>query len=83
MRRLIQRYLITLENTRQQSPAPRLPGEGLGETVQLRDLITRLEGVLQITAAEDNRRCSTGVTENRTEVMDQIWSFPDRTQQIG
>jgi len=68
MKRLIQRYLITVENTRHQTLAPQPQPERLEEAIQLRDLITRLEGMLKKTGAEDSRR-SPGVAENQREVL--------------
>ena len=71
MKRLIQRYLITVENTRHQSLAPQPQPERLDGALQLRDLIIRLEGVLKKAGAEDSRR-SPGVAENQREVTGQI-----------
>ena len=51
MKRLIQRYLLTVEKTRHQTPAPELVAER-DESQQLRELITRLEGVLRKTESE-------------------------------
>ena len=85
MKRLIQRYLITVENTRHQSLAPQPQPERLDGVIQLRDLIIRLEGVLEKTGAEDSRRSPAGVAENQREVTGQISfdCFPVRIQQIG
>lgn len=51
MKRLIQRYLLTVEKTRHQAHTPELAAER-DESLHLRELITRLEGILRKTESE-------------------------------
>lgn len=51
MKRLIQRYLLTVEKTRHQAHTPELAPER-DESLHLRELITRLEGILRKTESE-------------------------------
>lgn len=65
MRRLIQRYLLTFEKTRYQSAAPQLTVERLGDSRELKDLITQLQGVLK--SSEEIQR-STDAAKSRPKV---------------
>ena len=49
MRRLIQRYLLTIENPNKpfQSHAPQLTVERLGDCGELKDMIAQLQGMLR------------------------------------
>lgn len=49
MRRLIQRYLLASENSKKpcQSDAPQLTAERLGNSSELKDVITQLQGILR------------------------------------
>ena len=49
MRRLIQRYLLTIENPNKpfQSHAPQLTAERLGDCGELKDMIAQLQGMLR------------------------------------
>ena len=49
MRRLIQRFLLTIENSNKpfQSHAPQLTAERLGDCGELKDMIAQLQGMLR------------------------------------
>ena len=67
MRRLIQRYLLTFENSKKpcQSDAPQLTAERLGDSIELKDLITQLQGILR---RREENKCPVNAAKSQPEV---------------
>ena len=67
LRRLIQRYLLTFENSKKpcQPHAPQLTSERLGDGSDLKDLIARLQGMLR---RSEERKGSAVATKLQSEV---------------
>ena len=67
MRRLIQRYLLTIENPNKpfQSHAPQVTAERLGDCDELKDMIAQLQGMLR---RSEERKGSADATKLQSEV---------------
>ena len=67
MRRLIQRYLLASENSKKpcQSDAPQLTAERLGNSSELKDVITQLQGILR---RSEESKCPADAANPQLEV---------------
>ncbi|XP_022789137.1 short transient receptor potential channel 3-like isoform X1 [Stylophora pistillata] len=71
MRRLIQRYLLTFENSKKpcQSDAPQLTAERQGDSIELKDLITQLQGILR---RREENKCPVNAAKSQPEEKTKV-----------